>query len=388
VRLNLGSGERFLSSERGTHLNDLAWHTVDLNHTHHNITMIVDRTSHNSLRMPEPDLELSIEDGLLIGGTPGLNHPYLLNISAGFRGCLDEVVFNEHNLLSSVQVHSEYKSIHEVSLGCSSQFSATEEDPVRFSSSKAFISLPQWEVLQEGTFECELHPSWKDENGLVLYSSGSKGGFVSIEIRDGHLVALIGNGEGSKTELHSLTYVYSKQTWYPIQLLLLPDSIQLKIGKELVKASLSQELQAIQLKGPLFLGGLDDVALEKARSAGLSSGRSFKGCLQNIRVNTQKTGLPNAMVTKDITVGCNIGQAPKVVIISSPTDVPEFDVTSTQMIINNRATNLLLLRTLEVAEGGQVLLEPKHIKVGHFMFSWYVPWIFPLHCLTTLHSSR
>lgn len=326
--------------------------------------------------MPGPDLELSIEDGLFVGGTAGLNHPYLLNISTGFRGCLDEVVFNEHNLLSSLQPYSGYKSIHEVSLGCSPQFLATEEDPVRFSSSKAFISLPQWEVLQEGTFECELHPSWTDENGLVLYSSGSDGGFVSIEIRDGHLVASIGNGKGSKTELHSLTHVYSKHTWYPIQLLLQPDSIQLKVGKELVKASLSQELQAIQLKGPLILGGLDDVAVGKARRAGLSSvplgeegrGRSFKGCLQKIRVNTLKTGLPHAMVTKDITVGCNIGQAPKVVIISNPTDLPDFDVTTTQMISNKRTTNLLVLRSLEVAEGGQALLEPKHMRVGHFMF--------------------
>ncbi|KAM4720133.1 chondroitin sulfate proteoglycan 4-like isoform 2-T2 [Anableps anableps] len=372
VRLNLGSGERSLRSEKGIHLNDLAWHTVNLNHTHHNIDMIVDRSSHTNLRMPGPDLELSIEDGLLVGGTAGLNHPYLVNISAGFRGCMDEVVFNEHNLLSSLQAHSGYKSIHEVSLGCSPQFLATEEDPVRFSSSKAFISLPQWEVLQEGTFECELHPSWKDENGLVLYSSGSEGGFVSIEIRDGHLVASIGNGKGSKTELHSLTHVYSKHTWYPIQLLLQSDSIQLKVGKELIKASLSQELQAIQLEGPLFLGGLDDVALGKARSAGLSSvpfgdkggGRSFKGCLQKLMVNTQKTGLPHAMVTKDITVGCNIGQAPKVVIISSPTDLPDFDVTTTQMISSKGTTNLLLLRTLEVAEGGQVLLEPKHMKVN------------------------
>lgn len=382
VRVNLGSGERSLRSQRGIHLNDLAWHTVDLNHTHHEINMIVDRTSHTSLRMPGPDLELSVEDGLLVGGRAGLNNPYLLNISAGFRGCLDEVVFNEHNLLSSLQEHSGYKSIHEVSLGCSPQFSATEEDPVKFSSSRAFISLPQWEVLQEGIFECEIRPSWTDENGLVLYSSGSEGGFVSIETKDSHLVASIGNGKGSKTELHSLTRVSGKPTWYPIQLLLQPDSFQLKVGKELVKASLSQELQAIQLKGPLFLGGLDDLASGKARHSGSSSvplgeggGRSFKGCLQKIRVNSQRTGLPHALVTKDITLGCNIAQTPKVVIISSPTDLPDFDVT-TQMISNKRANNFLSLRMLEVAEGGQALLEPKHIKVRDFMFCLYVSWRF------------
>ncbi|XP_069563197.1 chondroitin sulfate proteoglycan 4-like [Brachyistius frenatus] len=369
VRLDLGSGERSLRSEKGIHLSDLEWHTIELTHTRHNITMTIDRNSHTSLRMPGPDLELSVEDGLLVGGTAGLNHPYLLNISTGFRGCIDEVVFNEHNLLSSLRPYSGYKSVHEVSLGCSPQFSATEEDPVSFFSSKAFISLPTWEVLQEGVFECELHPSAKEEDGVVLYSSGDEGGFVAIEIRDGHLVASVGNEEGIKTELHSITHVYSNHTWYSLQLHLLPYNVQLKVGKELVRASLSQELQVIQLKGPLFLGGLDEDARGEGRQAGLpsvpSGGASFKGCLREIRVNTQKTGLPHATVTKDITVGCKTGQALQTETTISPTDLPEFEVTTTESTTNNKKNaNFLFLKKLEIAEGGRAPLEPKHMKVN------------------------
>ncbi|XP_035800252.2 chondroitin sulfate proteoglycan 4-like isoform X1 [Amphiprion ocellaris] len=370
VHLDLGSGGRSLRSEKGIHLSDLAWHTVELTHSRHNITMTVDRNSHTNLRMPGPDLELRVEDGLVVGGTAGLKHPYLLNISTSFRGCIDEAVFNEHNLLASLRPYSGYKSVHEVSLGCSPQFSATEEDTVSFFSSKAFISLPPWEVLQEGVFECEMHPSAKEEDGLVLYSSGTQGGFVAVEIREGHLVASVGNVEGSKTELHSLTYVHSNHTWYPIQLHLLPHSAQLKVGKELVRASLSQDLQVIQLKGPLFLGGLNEEARAEARQAGLPSippgqGGSFKGCLREIRVNTQKTGLPHATVTKDITVGCKIGQAPQIVTITNPTNPPELDVTTTQPVTSNKRNhNFLLLRKLEVAEGGRAPLEPKHIKVN------------------------
>nr|XP_015831979.2 chondroitin sulfate proteoglycan 4 isoform X1 [Nothobranchius furzeri] len=364
VRVNLGSGERLLHSEKGIHLNDLEWHTVDLNHTQHSINMIVDRTSRTKLQMPGPDLELSVEDGLLVGGTAKLSHLYLLSISAGFRGCMDEVVFNEHNLLTNLKAHSGYKLVHEVALGCSQQFSATEEDAVHFSSSKAFISLAKWDILQEGTFECELHPSPKVGNGMVLYNSGREGGFVAVEVRDGHLVALVGNGEGSKVELRSLTHIYSNHSWYPIQLHFLPHSVQFRIGKELVKVSLNQELQVIQLQGPLFLGGLDENTLEKARLTGLSSasleGGSFKGCIQNIRVNTQKTGLPHAIVTKDITVGCDADQVSKTVVTSGPTDRPEFDATTT----DKNSLNVLVLRKLEVAEGGQVLLQPKHMKIN------------------------
>lgn len=372
VRLDLGSGEHSLRSEKGIHLSDLAWHSMELTHDYHNVTMTVDRNSHTRLRMPGPDLELSVEDGLFVGRAAGLNNPHLLNISTGFRGCVDEVVFNEHNLLSSLRPYSGYKSIHEVSLGCSQQFSATEEDSVSFFSSKAFISLPPWEVPQEGVFECELHPSAKEEDGMILYSSGNQGGFVAVEIREGRLVATVGNGEGNKIELRSLTYVHSNLTWYPIQLHLLPQSVQLKVGEELVKANLSLELQVIQLKGPLFLGGLDEEALREAKQAGLLSvvprgqlagaGGSFKGCLREIRVNTQRTGLPHAVVTKDITVGCKTGKAPDAMTTASPKNRSEFDDTTKQQITNNKR-NFLLLRKLEVAEGGRAPLEPKHMRV-------------------------
>ncbi|XP_029372421.1 chondroitin sulfate proteoglycan 4-like [Echeneis naucrates] len=369
VRLDLGSGERSLRSEKGIHLSDLGWHSLELTHDRHDVNMTVDRNSHTSLRMPGPDLELRVEDGLFVGGAAGLDRLYLVNISTGFRGCVDEIVFNEHNLLSSLRPYSGYKSVHEVSLGCSPQFSATEEDPVSFFSSKAFITLPPWEVPQEGVFECELHPSAREEDGIILYSSGNQGEFVAIEIIDGYLVATIGNGEGNKIELRSLTHVHSNYTWYPIQLRLLPHSIQLKVDKELIKADLSLELQVIQFKGPLFLGGLNKEALGEARRAGLYSassggGGSFKGCLGKIRVNTQRTGLHHAAITKDITVGCKMGQAPMRVTTSSPTAPSEVHVVTAQPISDNKNPNFLTLRTLEVAEGGRAPLEPKHIKVN------------------------
>ncbi|XP_062415007.1 chondroitin sulfate proteoglycan 4-like [Pungitius pungitius] len=367
VRLNLGSGERSLRSEEGVNLSNLAWHSMELTHDQRDVNMTVDGDSRASLRMPGPDRELSVEDGLFVGGTAGLNPPFLFSGSAGFRGCVDEVVFNEHNLLSSLRPHSGYKSVHEVSPGCSSQFAATEDDAVSFFSSKAFISLPRWEGPQEGVFECELYPSAREDDGLVLYTSGNQGGFVAVEIRDGNLVATVATGGGSKTELRSVMHVHGDRSWYPIQLHLLPHSIQLKVGEETVKATLSQDLQAIQLDGPLFLGGLDEEARGEARRAGLLSGRggSFRGCLREIRVNTQRTGLPHAVITKDITVGCKTGQDPDVLTTMSPSDRSEFDGTTPQPIGHDKKnTNFLLLRKLEVLEGGRAPLEPKHLRVN------------------------
>ncbi|KAM9841260.1 chondroitin sulfate proteoglycan 4-like [Aulostomus maculatus] len=364
VRLDLGSGESSLRSEEGVYFNDLAWHSVEVTHHRHNVTMTVDRNSHTSLHTPGPDLELSV-DSVFVGGAAGLNHPYLLNISSGFRGCLDEAVFNEHNLLSNLRPYSGYKSVYEVSLGCNPQFSATEEDSISFFSSKSFISLPTWEVPQEGVFECQLHPSMR-EYGIVLYSSSNQGGFVAIEIRDAHLVAMVVNGEGKKTELHSITNLHANFTWYPIQLHLLAYSIKLKVGQEVVKANLGPGMKGIQLKGPLFLGGLDEQLQAELKQAGLLSGvtqGSFKGCLREIRVNTQRTGLPHVVISKDITVGCRTRQAPDAVTTTSPTYLP--DITTTQQINSDRKnSNFLLLRKLEVAEGSRAPLEPKHMKVN------------------------
>ncbi|KAM4634137.1 chondroitin sulfate proteoglycan 4-like [Polymixia lowei] len=383
VRLDLGSGERSLYSEKGVHLSDLAWHSMELTHDNYNVTMTVDRNSRTTLLMPGPDLELSVQDGLFVGGSAELDRPYLLPSSGynstGFRGCMDEVVFNEHNLLSSLRPYTRYKSVSEVSLGCSPQFVATEEDPVSFFSSKAFVLLPPWDVLQEGVFECELRPSARMGDGMVLYSSALRGGFVAIEIKDGYLVATVGNGEGSRTELRSLPRLRSDRTWHPIRLHLLPNSIQLKVGEELVDTSLGPELQVIQLEGPLYLGGLDERARGEARRAGLllsvpegqlaGGGGSFKGCIREIRVNTQRTGLIQASVTKDVSVGCTPGEASEAATASDTTNGPQFDATTEQPISNKdqdrkKSPNFLLLKVLEVSEGGRAPLEPRHIKVN------------------------
>ncbi|KAJ0015474.1 hypothetical protein NQD34_009094, partial [Periophthalmus magnuspinnatus] len=365
VRLDLGSGERSLHSEKHLHLNDLAWHSMQLTHDRHNITLTVDRNSHINLHLPGPDLELSVNDGLFVGNKAWLTHPYLLTSTLGFRGCMDEAVFNEHNLLSSLRPYSGYKSVYEVSLGCSPQFSATEEDPVSLYSSKSFIALPTWEVPQEGVFKCELYPSAGETDGVVLYSLGNHRVFVAIEIQNGHLMATVGKGK-IKMKLRSLLQLKSTSTWYPIELRLLPQKMQLKVGEELLTTNLTTELQSIQLKGNLYIGGLSEQARLEARRSGQLSIQpegqlgSFKGCLREINVNGQKTGLPYATVTKDVTIQCDKRYA-----TSSPTESTKMDVTTAQPVVNTRKhQQFLVLKKLELAEGARATLEPKHIKVN------------------------
>ncbi|KAJ8286944.1 hypothetical protein GJAV_G00045180 [Gymnothorax javanicus] len=373
VRLELGSGERTLRSEKGTPLNDLAWHSVELRHENLDVTLTVDKHSSTSLRMPGPERVLNIQDGLYVGGTGGLDKPYLANYPAGFRGCIDEVLFNQHNLLASLRPYSGYKSVYEVSLGCSPQFLASVDDPISFFSSKAYISLPVWNVQQDGVFECVVHTS--AEEGIILYSAARQEDFVAMEIREGLLVAVVGKS-GTKTELRSLTFINDLK-WHSVKLHFTAKSLELTVDEETVKTSMSSRARSLQLKGSLFVGGIDDSTRTEVRKMGLVSvsgkrvrGGSFKGCLRDIKVNTIKIGLPNTVVTKDISVGCEpekeLDQSPSVTPVSALHVTPTPSVpmsTLAKGLDKKRGLNFLLLKDLVVPEGGRASLESKHIKV-------------------------
>ncbi|KAF4113076.1 hypothetical protein G5714_005621 [Onychostoma macrolepis] len=377
VKLDLGSGEQILLSDSGTQLNDLAWHTAELFHDIYNVTLTVDNHSKTSLRMPGPEQELHINGGLYVGGTGGLDQAYLSRDLNGFRGCLDEVIFNQHNLLSSLRPYSGFKNVYEVSLGCSPQFFANEDDPISFFSSRAYISLPPWTAQHEWAFECSIHTS--AEEGIIIYNSARQGDFVALEIQKGLLVAMVGK-DGSKTELRSLTFINDNK-WHNIQLFFTPKNLQLTVDGETVKSIITSRSKTFHLKGSLFLGGIDDSTRSEVRKVGLSSvagkrikGGSFKGCFRDIKINNVKMGLPNAVVTKDISVGCEPEKeldisttvSPTtlpITLVDSVTPLPPTDVsTLAKGLVKKYGRNFLQLRNLVVPEGGRGSLDSKHIK--------------------------
>ncbi|XP_041643048.1 chondroitin sulfate proteoglycan 4 [Cheilinus undulatus] len=378
LKVDLGSGEQVLHSDSGTQLNDLAWHSVDISHVQQDVTLTVDKNSHTTVKMPGFHHDLNIVDGLFVGGSGGLDRPYLPRDPVGFRGCMDQVVFNQHDLLSSLRPYTGFKNVHEVSLGCSPQFFATEEDPISFFSSRAYISLPTWNAQQEAVFECIVHTSAKE--GIILYNSAREGDFVAMEIQEGLPVAIIGKG-GKKTELRSLTFINDRK-WHSIKLFFSSKSLELTVDGEMVKSSINSHSKGLQFKGYLYVGGIDDSTRSEVRKMGLVSvsgkrvrGGSFKGCLKNIEVNRAKMGLSNTVVTKDISVGCEPEKAPDPSTTISPTSTPAslfhlltptpslFMSTLARGFDRRYGSNFMQLKNLVVPEGGRASLEAKHIKV-------------------------
>uniref|UniRef100_G1MXL6 Laminin G domain-containing protein n=1 Tax=Meleagris gallopavo TaxID=9103 RepID=G1MXL6_MELGA len=375
LRINFGVGERILRSWRRSHLNDLAWHLVELHHERDNVTLIIDKNDRITAKMPGFHYELNIDHGFYLGGSTELDVPYLVGGLPSFRGCIDHVLFNQQDILMPLR-SSSFKKVHEVSVGCSDEFFAGEDEPISFFSSRSYVSFPLRNVDGEGILEFALQTS--AARGLLLYHPGQEGDFIAMEVEDGLIKAYIEKHK-SRSHLSSLRSVNDSH-WHYIKLKFTAEYLQLTLDKETVKKSFPPQNKLLLLNGSLFVGGIDDskrsevIKLELTSVSGKHArGRSFKGCLRDLKVNSEKKSLKNVQVTKDISAGCetenafntnlSLDMAVKYPVVkAAPTLAlsPENFVSLGQEDKNN----FLVLSNLIVQEGGKASLESKHIQVN------------------------
>ncbi|XP_068783793.1 chondroitin sulfate proteoglycan 4-like isoform X1 [Struthio camelus] len=376
LRINFGVGEQVLHSQQSSQLNDLAWHLVELHHEHDNVTLVIDKHDRISAKMPGILHELNIDHGFYIGGASKLDVPYLDGALPSFRGCIDDVSFNQLHVLMPLRPSPGFKNVREVSMGCSDEFFAGEDEPISFFSSRSYISFPLWNTDEEGILEYALQTS--APRGLLLYHPGQAGDFIAMEMEDGLIKAYIGNHK-SRTQLSSHKAVNDGH-WHYVELKFTAEYLQLTLDEETVKTSLPPHGKLPFLKGPLFVGGVDEsarsdvVKLELASVSGkYARGGSFKGCLRDLKTNSEKKSLKNVLVTKDISAGCETENAfntnPSLkAAIRNPTveAAPTFVVSpeSSLSLGKEDKSHLLVLNNLLVLEGGQASLESTHIKVN------------------------
>ncbi|NXE95907.1 CSPG4 protein, partial [Menura novaehollandiae] len=376
LRINFGVGERVLHSQQISQLNDLAWHLVELHHEQDNVTLVIDKHDRTSAKMPGILYELNIDYGFYIGGTSKLEVPYIVGALPSFRGCIDDVLFNQLDILMPLRPSPGFKNIHEVSVGCSDEFFAGENEPISFFSSRSYVSFPSWSVDSEGVFEYTLQTS--AARGLLLYHPGQAGDFIAMEMEDGLIKACVGKHK-SRTLLSSRRSVNDSH-WHHIKLKFTAEYLQLTLDEETVKKSLPPHSKLPLLKGSLYVGGVDDsirsevIKLELISVSGkYARGGSFKGCLRNLKANSEKKSLKNVLVTKDISAGCEMQSALNInlaldMAVKSPTvkAAPVFAISHESSISLGKEdkSHLLVLSNLVVLEGGQAALESKHIKVN------------------------
>ncbi|KAM3939786.1 chondroitin sulfate proteoglycan 4-like [Leptodactylus fuscus] len=365
AKLRLGNDEQVLFHDQGPRLDDMEWHSVKLDHRHTEVTLMVDTNVKSGVLSPGGANKLHVEHGLYVGGPGNLKASYVQDTHEYFRGCLDDVVFNEYELLSSLRPYPGQKSVHEVSLGCSDEFFISEDDPISLFSSKSFLAFPRWIIEEGAVFECLVQAAVG--RGVLLYHSGRSGDFISLEIVDWVLRASIGKDK-NVVHLDSSTAL-SDNKWHFVKLRINSRHLHLTVNEKTEKVQLGLR---IKTHGSLYVGGIDDASRDHVRKFGLTSlsGKhtkrgSFKGCIKNIKVNSVKFGLKNALATKDVSPGCKTEVASSTVSTLPVISVaPTTSVVSTMVPKSNPRDNFLILNNLVVTEGSKATIESKHMKLN------------------------
>ncbi|XP_036602615.1 chondroitin sulfate proteoglycan 4-like [Trichosurus vulpecula] len=376
VRVNFGVGELVLHSQQKSLLDDLAWHVVELYHASDTVTLVVDKFYRTSGIISGRIHGLNIQQRIYVGGSGGLDVPYLERGHSNFRGCMKDVIFNQLEILNSLRSYPGFKKVHEVSLGCSDEFFAGENEAINFFSSKSYVAFPGWNTKGEGLWEFTFQTA--ADQGLLLYQSGRSGDFVALEIEAGLIKAHVGRNQ-TKTELPCLNLI-SDNEWHFVQLQFTRRYFSLLVDEERVKVSLPLHSRAFECKGPLFVGGVDNSSRSEIKKLKFTSvsrksarGGSFKGCIRSLKVNSEKLSLKNALVSKDISAGCNTKSADVSSIsvamtekVTFQTAAPSFSTLpeSFKSSLQGDSSNFLALNNLVVQEGGQALIESKHIRMN------------------------
>ncbi|NXY39382.1 CSPG4 protein, partial [Pomatorhinus ruficollis] len=307
ARLQLGLEEVTLQSPAGLQINNLAVHDVELLVEDGRMTLTIDGLFNSSADIAGPARELDIQYGLYAGGTGSLDLPYLAGASPPFRGCLHLVTFNGLDVLSRLSADGSSKTFYRVQEGCSTQFSADPEDPFGFPGPHSYIAFPTWDARQEATIEFVITTSITQ--APLIYHAGLENDFFYLEISNGRLRGFVEKGNGVIV-LHNNVFISDEQQHY---VKVHTDKHKFEILIDYYASSTSNRgiNNYLDLQGNLFIGGMDEKALQRLREHHLSfvslwtmTNHSFVGCLEDLRINLQRRSLQDAVITKDITAGC------------------------------------------------------------------------------------
>lgn len=120
-----------MSSKRGLSLNDLMWHELELHRTDAELTLVVDSVHKTYLDIPGRFFELNVKYGVFVGGVGGFSELFLGNVP-NFRGCIDDVIFNNNDILkiAAASSMSEETNVFSITWNCSDEFEAQSHQAI------------------------------------------------------------------------------------------------------------------------------------------------------------------------------------------------------------------------------------------------------------------
>ncbi|MBN3307833.1 CSPG4 protein, partial [Amia calva] len=304
ARLEMGSGEVVLESIQGLQLNNLVDHKVTVTLQGASLAMMIDELYSSIVTLANIQEELSIDLGFYLGGTGDEEMTYLEGSTPPFRGCMSNVQFEVDNL---DMLESEQPACHETKEDCSSEFQAADGDTISLISPKSFISLPTWSFLESRTVQLLMKTTTED--ALLFFHLGQQSDFIAVGIMDSYLKGVVNMGNGVIILDNTLVELDDDQ-WHRVEVRIDPSIFEITVDSQATTVPLSGS-ESLDLKGNLFLGGLEKKVNDELRNTGILSiidkkisTESFIGCLGEIRINEKERSLQDALVTRDVHLNC------------------------------------------------------------------------------------
>ncbi len=304
ARINMGSGEKVLSSTMGLQLSNLLDHHVSLILKDSKLTMAVDNLYTTFIPVENEDEDLSIDQGVFLGGVRNLEVEYLSTAVPSLRGCMNNVIFESHDfdiLASAATVCYDTKE------SCSSEFEAGDGDTTSFISPDSFISFPTWTRPSSGSRSLEMLMKTTIEDALLLFHPGQQTDFIAIGMSRGFLKGAVYLGSGMYV-LDNVEVKVDDDQWHRVKVQIDPNEFLINVDSQTVSIPLN-ETEKLDLVGNLYLGGIqrkmkDVFQNYLAHVEEEVTTESFIGCLGEMKVNQKGRSLQDALITKDIHVKC------------------------------------------------------------------------------------
>ncbi|KAM8974027.1 chondroitin sulfate proteoglycan 4 [Pelodytes ibericus] len=381
VRLERGAGESVINSTRKLTLYNKDIHKLDLVVTESKMTLVMDNIT-NSMDLPWPPRDLNWRHGIFLGGTGETDITKIPENLPTYHGCILEATFDNIDLLSHshplVQLHGQWED-------CQPTPTPTLAVSFGFLGPRSYLIFPSWDISIQGIIHLTLVTS-RAGRAPLLFQSGLPGSYFYVEIIGGHLQMTIHTGE-TIIQVQNTVYVSDGHP-HRVQIFVDSSVVQLRVDKTFSKLPLGDFAYEFDFHGNLYLGGVDEITLAKMRDGSLGDSyvddmeyRSFIGCFSDLIVNSVKRGLHNAMLTRDVTAGCQDYEyddyieyedtsssflttviVPLNITTSLETTViPKLSEICKQDPRFPAQTSLMRIQTLSVMRGGSSILEWQHI---------------------------
>ena len=227
----------------------------------------MDSVLQGSAKTPGSFHELNIENGVFLGGLGTYSNDKFSSVRS-FRGCMKNVFYNNHNIVSTAKSLNSIQNSMEIAWECDREFSAGSADPISFLSETSFVAFSRFHARDVGSFSCDFKT--RSENAVLLFNSGHgdfKDDFLSLEILQGRPKLSVNSGSGPIEVV--LINPVNDGKWHQLDLIVSQSTVELKIDNIENVTRIGGEKSHLNLAGHLFIGGLGIKARGHAIRLGL-----------------------------------------------------------------------------------------------------------------------